>query len=159
MQKSWNINTAKYVTNFLKCVANNVVEHYGKRIKILQECPFEAWPNRAQSSKPFLLIQVWWLSPVKSALKRTPVPDFNTFSIMFYSIISTTYQKIVDRFCPVIFLVFHTVWLGRNQVYCSCCSAKTAHKLVLTGLASRQQALRAYCPNIYTVSKGHRQWP
>ena len=92
-------------------------------------------------------------------LKDHPCRISVLFSIMFYCIISTTYQKIVDRFCPVIFLVFHTVWLGRNQVYCSCCSAKTAHKLVLTGLASRQQALRDHCPNIYTVSKGHRQWP
>ena len=27
--------------------------------------------------------------------------DFNSFSIMFYYIISTTYQKIGDLFCPV----------------------------------------------------------
>ena len=29
-----------------------------------------------------------------STVKRTPVLDFNSFSIMFYYIISTTYQKI-----------------------------------------------------------------
>ena len=27
--------------------------------------------------------------------------DFNSFSLMFYYIISTTYQKIGDLFCPV----------------------------------------------------------
>ena len=32
-----------------------------------------------------------WLCPARSALKRTPVQDFNHFSIMFYYIISTTY--------------------------------------------------------------------
>ena len=31
---------------------------------------------------------------------------------MFYYIISTTYQKIGDLFCPVIFLDFRTVWIG-----------------------------------------------
>ena len=37
----------------------------------------------------------------RSALKRTPVQDINCFSIMFYYIISPTYQKIGDLFCPV----------------------------------------------------------
>ena len=36
-----------------------------------------------------------------SALKRTPVQDFNSFSIMFYYIISTTYKKIGNLFCSV----------------------------------------------------------
>ena len=44
--------------------------------------------------------------------KRSPVQDFNSFSIMFYYIFSITYQKIGDLFCPVIFLDFPTV--------CSC---------------------------------------
>ena len=35
--------------------------------------------------------------------------DFNSFAIMFYYIISTTYQKIGDLFCPIIFLDFRTV--------------------------------------------------
>ena len=47
--------------------------------------------------------------PVKSALKKTPVQDFNYFSLMFLCIISTTYQNIGDLFCPVIFLDFRTV--------------------------------------------------
>ena len=34
-------------------------------------------------------------------LKSTPLQDFNYFSIMFYYVISTTYQKIGDLFCPV----------------------------------------------------------
>jgi hypothetical protein len=29
------------------------------------------------------------------------VQDFNSFSMIFYCIISTTYQKIGDLFCPV----------------------------------------------------------
>ena len=36
-----------------------------------------------------------------SALKRTSMQDFNYFSIMFYYIISTTYQKIGDLFWTV----------------------------------------------------------
>ena len=83
------------------CGTNNIVEHYGKRIKILHGCPFEGWPNRAWPFKPFLPKRVGWLCPVKSALKRTPVHDFNSFSIIIYYIISTTYQKIGDLFCPV----------------------------------------------------------
>ena len=41
VQKSRNMNKAKQVSNFLICGTYNVVEHYGKRIKILQGCPFE----------------------------------------------------------------------------------------------------------------------
>ena len=39
--------------------------------------------------------------------------------------------------------------LDRNQVYCACETGQAAHKLILH---TRQQGLRAYCPNIYTVS-------
>ena len=54
-------------------------------------------------SHPTLFGRNWlnWPCPVRSALKRTPVQDFNSFSIMFYYIISTTYQKIGDLFCPI----------------------------------------------------------
>ena len=38
---------------------------------------------------------------VMSVLKRTPMQDFNSLPIVLYYIISTTYQKIGDRFCPV----------------------------------------------------------
>ena len=37
--------------------------------------------------------------------------------------------------------------LGRNQVYGACCSAQTDHKPVQQ---SGKQALRAYCPDIYS---------
>ena len=39
----------------------------------------------------------------------TLMQEFNSFSIMFYYIISTTYKKIGDLFCPVVFLDFRTV--------------------------------------------------
>ena len=48
---------------------------------------------------PFWQKGLEWPCPVRSALKRTPVEDFNSFSIMFYYIISTKYQKIGDLFC------------------------------------------------------------
>ena len=66
-------------------ISNNVVGHYGKIIKILNGCPD------------------------RSALKGTPMKDLIFFSIMFYSIFSTTYQRIGDLFCHVIFLHFRTV--------------------------------------------------
>ena len=53
--------------------------------------------------------RVGWPCLVRSALKRTPVQGFNSFSIMFYYIISITYQKIGDLFWPHIFLNFCTV--------------------------------------------------
>ena len=82
---------------------NHLIELYEKRIKILHGLPFEGWPNMAWPIQPisqFLPKRVGWPCPVRSALKRTPVQDFNSFSI----IISTTYQKIGDLFCPGIFL-------------------------------------------------------
>ena len=66
---------------------------------------------------PTLFGRNWlnWLCPVKSALKRTPVQDFNSFSIMFYYIFSTTYQRIGDLFWPVhIYALSHSV-PGRVQ--------------------------------------------
>ena len=89
----------------------NLVEHYGKRIKILHGCPFEGWPNRAWPIQPiswFLPKRVGWPCPVRSALERTPVQDFNS-SIMLYYIIITTYQKTGDLFCSLIFLDFRSV--------------------------------------------------
>ena len=51
-----------------------------------------------------------WPCPVRSALKRTHVQDFNSFSIMFYYIISTTCLKIGDLFCPIhIYGLSHSV--------------------------------------------------
>ena len=86
---------------WLKLPLDVWTNYYGQRIKILHGCPFKGWPNRAWPSKPFLPKRVGWPCPVRSALKRTPVHDFNSFSIIFYYIITTTYQKIEDLFCPV----------------------------------------------------------
>ena len=66
-----------------------------------------------------------WLCPVRSALKRTPVQDFNYFSITFYCIISITYQKIGDLFCLIhISGLSHSVgrafFSPRVRLNCSC---------------------------------------
>ena len=86
--------------------AKNVVEHCGKRIKILFGCPFEGWTDRVWPSKP--------ICQKGSALKRTSVQDFNSFFIMSYYINSTTFKKNEDLFCRVIFSDFHTVWGGNS---------------------------------------------
>ena len=95
MRKSRNMNKAKWVSNFLICCANNVVEHYGKRKRksctgVLLRADLRGW-----SSQPKW---VEWPCPVRSTLKRTPVQDFNSFPIMFYCTISTTYQETGDLF-------------------------------------------------------------
>ena len=88
----------------------NTVGHGRKIIKILHRCPFEGWPSRAQPSKP--ICQKGWDGrallgqPLKGHLCRMSI----LFSIMFYYIISTTYQKIGDLFWPGIYLDFRTVW-------------------------------------------------
>ena len=94
-----------------------------KRVEILHGCPFEGWSNRTRSSYPFwqkLADWLNWLYPVtnsvRSALKRTPVQNFNHFSIMFNYIFSTTYERIGDLFCSVIFLDFRTVCNKRTEV-------------------------------------------
>ena len=97
--------------NFLFVVCTyNSVDHYGKRIKIHHGCPFEGWSNRPISR--FLPKRVGWPCPVRSVLKRTPMQDLNYFSVMFYYIIRTTYQKIGDLFWSLIFLDFRTVHRG-----------------------------------------------
>ena len=51
--------------------------------------------------------------PIRSALKRTPMRDFNSFSIkVYYILISTTYQKNGDLFYSLLFLDFRTVCLS-----------------------------------------------
>ena len=94
------VNFLKY-EHFFISGANNVVEHYGQIKKILYMSPFEGWPNRAWPSKPFLPNRVGRQCPARSARKRTPVQDLTSFYIMFYYIISTTYQKIGELYCPV----------------------------------------------------------
>ena len=90
-----------------------------KRIKILHGCPFEGWPNRARPSHLFWQKGLGWLCPVRSALRRTPVQEFHSFSIIFYYITSTICQKIGDLFCLFIFLDFCTVCLQLFQLYVS----------------------------------------
>ena len=72
------------------CGANDIVEHYEKRIKIFLRADLTGPGTAIQAHLPKRLC------PVRSDLKRTPVQDFNSFSVMFYYIISTTYQKIED---------------------------------------------------------------
>ena len=57
------------------------------------------WGLRALPSHPFWQKGLERLCPIGSALKRTPMQDFNSFSIIFYCIIITTYQKIGGLFC------------------------------------------------------------
>ena len=85
----------------------NLSEFHSERNYYLQNWYF----NRAWPSKPICQKRVGWPCLVRSALKRMPVQDFNSFSIMFYYIFSTTYQKIGGLFCSLIFLDFRTVWI------------------------------------------------
>jgi hypothetical protein len=122
VQKSRNINKAKEVSNFLICGTNNIVEHYGKIINILHGVILRAdLTGYSQFSQSADFCQkgqrVGWPCPVRSALKRTSVQDFNSFSIIFYYIFSTSYQKIEDLFCPVIFLDFRTVSVLQLHLY------------------------------------------
>ena len=70
---------------------------------------------RADLTGPGMAIQahlpkrVGWPCPVRSALKRTPMQDFDSFPIMFYYIISTTYQIIGAYFALFILLDFRMV--------------------------------------------------
>ena len=91
-------------SNFLICDINDIVEHYGKRIKNL-------YGQLIYAKKDGMAV------PCRSALKRTPMQDFNSFSIMFCYIFRTKYQKIRDLFCPVIFLDFCIVW-NCNADFC-----------------------------------------
>ena len=105
-------NKAKKVSNFLVCGAKNVVGHYGERVEILNEHPFEDWPDRAQPSQPFRQKSAELAMPVRSALKGHPCRTLFlsvSLSIIFYYIISTTYKN-VDLFCPVhIFGLSHSM--------------------------------------------------
>ena len=64
------IYQGKIGLHFLICGANNVVEHYGERFKILHVCPFEGWPNKQGTAMPpFSADGLRWPCPVRSALK------------------------------------------------------------------------------------------
>ena len=81
--------------------ANIVVEHYEKRIEILHGCPFEGWHNRARPSHTVRQNWLGWPCPVRSTLKMKPMQEFDSFSIVFYYIISTKYLKVGELFCHV----------------------------------------------------------
>ena len=98
--ESPDIWTGQNSSPILLCGANNEVEHYGKRIKILHG------PNRAWLSKPFLPKRVGWPCPVRSALKRTAVLDFNSFS---FDLDIDTYLRSIDWlivFLSIIYIFF-----------------------------------------------------
>ena len=106
--------------------------------------------------------------------------ELNKTTFIFYCFLGGTKGKKIKKtidglgrdfeFFPLVFKVFYTCvsfWLltheshdlsqaetkmGRNLVYCTCCPNKTAHKPVKQ---SRQQAIRAYCPKIYTLPCSH----
>ena len=80
-----------------------VADFYAHDCKTLHGCPFVGWPKRLKGIAILALSAKMggMACPVKSALKRTPVQGFNSFYIMFYYIISTTYQKIGDLSCHV----------------------------------------------------------
>ena len=114
-------NTNKKFDNF--CPPNFLVKVVGiwrfvkkvykkhMRNWILHRCYFEGWTKRAWPSKP---LQPEWVGqpcPVVSA--QTLVQDFNSFSI-----ITTTYQKIGDLLCLVIFLDFCTLWMVGFVIFC-----------------------------------------
>ena len=89
-------SAARYL-HWSKSFSEVTIEYLGKisfDSKILYQHTFSynGWP-----SKPFLPKRVGWLCPVRSAIKRTFLQDLNSFFIMFYYIISTTYQKIGDQ--------------------------------------------------------------
>ena len=97
------------LSNFLICGTDNLVKYYGKRIEMLQGCPFEGWPNRAQRqpSHPFWQKLADWLNwpcPVRSALKRTTT-SLQDFTI---AIITRSWLKTAD-FALFIFLDFRSV--------------------------------------------------
>ena len=55
---------------------------------------------------PFVYYDVYIVGGLRGLMQiflpdMSAMQDFNSFSIMFYYIISTTYQKIGDLFCPV----------------------------------------------------------
>ena len=78
-------NRAKYVSNFLICWANNVVEHYGKRIEILHGCPFEGWPSRAWPSHTF------WQKGLQIFLS---LPLRNDIDFMFFASLSMGHLRL-----------------------------------------------------------------
>ena len=112
--RSWNLidqqltHTVQKSRNsspvFLICGANNAVEHYGKRIKILHGCPFEGWPNRARQSHPFWQKGLGWPCPVRSALKRTPKFKKKYFSFR------------IEKLHKMAYIIFYFFWKSLKKL-------------------------------------------
>ena len=64
-----------------------------------------------------------------------------------HSLYTSTVSSYLLLFCENFLFLSWQVW-SRHQVHCLCCPGQTPHKL---DQQSRQQELRAYCPNIYNV--------
>jgi hypothetical protein len=62
-----------------------LLEHYGKRIRILHGCLFEGWSNRAQAFEPFLPKKMGWPCPVRvrNILSLSPLVSFKTRELSF----------------------------------------------------------------------------
>ena len=96
-------------TNFLICDANNVVEHYKKDFKCCTGVLLRA--DLIENGHPSPFCQKGW-----DGREGHPCRIW-FFSIIFYYIISTEYQKIVELFCPVIILDFSTVWKADLRIF------------------------------------------
>ena len=114
-------NRSKNVASSLICGANNVVEHYGKRIEILHRRPLKGWPNRSRPSHPFWQKSADWLNglcPVRSALKRTSVQDFSSFCIIFHKLWMdfvnvTSHEPMTMSKCPTNRKIWIFHWSNR----------------------------------------------
>ena len=96
-----NRNAVKQVSDVLICSANNVTDHYGKTIEVLHRHPFEGWPDMARPSHSFWQIGLDGCALLCQPSKGHPCRVLILLPIMFYCIISTTYQKIGNLFCPL----------------------------------------------------------
>ena len=77
-----------------------------------------------------------WPCPFRSAIKRTHMQDFNSFSIMFYYIISTTFKKLETYFALFIYLDFRTVC--HTSLVCLFVIACFLSKTTIIGLKMRE---------------------
>ena len=105
-------NRAKQVSNSFLCGTKNVVEHWNCESKSF-------WGLTLQGKAiPSFLAEISWIGYAldRSDLKRTPMQDFISFSIVLYYIISITYQKIGDLLCLVDISVHSHSVLGRTKL-------------------------------------------
>ena len=105
VRKTRNMKRANF---FLIFGIYNVKEHYGKMIIILLRLP-EGWPNRAWPIQPInrsLPKRVGWPCPVRSALKRIPVQDFNSLSISSTTFLAPYIKKLETYLALLCFWIF-----------------------------------------------------